>query len=625
MVITLTDDPKLAEGSYPDQISKAKSKMYDGYQPVPAEDLDLEEIDSRESFVKRSYKRLPNRFVIHGVSLIVVLLVATAITSVVKHGSKNGHTHRCEMSARHKWTGEIPMCPAKSVMAPEDTELTEKVMNMINGDEYRQRSQAIFSGAIQIPTQSFDDMGPVGEDQRWNVFYNFSDYLEQSFPLLHSQLTLDKINTHGALYTWEGSNSDLKPMILMAHMDVVPAPDNTADRWDHPPFSGFFDGKSVWGRGSEDTKTTLIGILEAITILLENDFKPQRTVLLSFGFDEELSGPRGARFLSAEIEKRYGADSISFIVDEGGGAIQDMWGTSLALPAIGEKGYFDVELTVETEGGHSSMPTKHTSIGMLSAMVIKLEHIPYIPELTTENPFFTTLQCAVEYAPDMDPVLKKAMEKKKPHAVTNILSESSLEVKYMIQTSQAVDIIKGGAKINALPEKATALINHRIAVEKNSDTIRKHLKRIIRGQAKRFNLSMDLFGQMVDETGTNGRVILREFQPPLEPAPLSPVDTISDDGFNYWSILSGTISHVWNNYPDRDLPAMPAGGITVAPSLMTGNTDTRWYWNLTSNIYRFSPMRASACDNMHTVNEYCGLGAHLEGVKFFHELIRNAC
>lgn len=124
----------------------------------------------------------------------------------------------------------------------------------------------------------------------------------------------------------------------MGHTDVVPVPAATTKRWTYPPFSGHFDGRFVWGRGACDCKNVVIGVLEAWEILLENGFKPERTLFAGFGFDEEISGPQGAQYISAHLEEKLGKDSIELIIDEGGLGIRDLYGSIFALPGLGEKG-----------------------------------------------------------------------------------------------------------------------------------------------------------------------------------------------------------------------------------------------------------------------------------------------
>jgi Gly-Xaa carboxypeptidase len=117
----------------------------------------------------------------------------------------------------------------------------------------------------------------------------------------------------------------------MAHQDVVPVESDTIGLWDHPPYSGFFDGERIWGRGSADDKCGLMGIMIAIETLLEKNFKPRRSVILSFGFDEEGGGKRGAEEIAKVVRARYGEKGLAMVVDEGGGFVEQYGGTLLVL------------------------------------------------------------------------------------------------------------------------------------------------------------------------------------------------------------------------------------------------------------------------------------------------------
>jgi Gly-Xaa carboxypeptidase len=240
--------------------------------------------------------------------------------------------------------------------------------------------------------------------------------------------------------------------------------------WDHPPWSGAFDGKYIWGRGSSDCKNQLIATLETVELLLAAGFKPKRTLLLSFGFDEESFGYHGAGNLSAVLHDRYGDDGLAVVVDEGAG-FEEAWGTLFAKPGAAEKGSINVYVTVRSPGGHSSIPHDHTSIGILSELVYLLESAQYPTRLYKENPYFTQLQCGAAYSPNFNSKLKKLLDKRLQTRNTCAIKHDPLaleaakqgpEIKYLLQTSQAVDIISGGVKVNALPERAQAVVNHRV-------------------------------------------------------------------------------------------------------------------------------------------------------------------
>ena len=97
----------------------------------------------------------------------------------------------------------------------------------------------------------------------------------------------------------------------------------------------------------------------AIETLITSGFKPTRTVVVSFGFDEEASGTHGAGSLGPHLEKIYGENGIAMIVDEGSG-FGEWYGSVIATPGIAEKGYLDALLKVTAPGGHSSVPPPHT-------------------------------------------------------------------------------------------------------------------------------------------------------------------------------------------------------------------------------------------------------------------------
>jgi Gly-Xaa carboxypeptidase len=146
----------------------------------------------------------------------------------------------------HQWLpilrpsmSEGSQCPQMEPMFPSANQTLQKLFDYTGTDVFKTESIQRLSGSVQIPTMSFDDLGPVGDDQRWEIFYELASYLNQTFPLIHGSLQLEMINVHGLLYTWPGSDPSLKPTLLMAHQDVVPVPESTISAWTHPPFSGF--------------------------------------------------------------------------------------------------------------------------------------------------------------------------------------------------------------------------------------------------------------------------------------------------------------------------------------------------------------------------------------------------
>ncbi|ORX94220.1 vacuolar carboxypeptidase-like protein Cps1 [Clohesyomyces aquaticus] len=505
-------------------------------------------------------------------------------------------------------------CPQAEPLFPVlRTKELDNMDDFLQSDAFRNLSIQRLSGAVQIPTESFDDLGALGEDPRWDVFYPFAAYLEKTFPLVHVALQLEKINTHALLYTWPGTDPTLKPTLLMAHQDVVPVPKSTVNQWTHPPFSGFYDGKFVWGRGSSDCKNQLIGILEAVEALLEGGFIPRRTVVLSFGFDEEISGQEGANHLAPHLISKFGHNSMAVIVDEGA-TTAEAWGQNFAMPGVAEKGYVDIDIVVRMPGGHSSIPPQHNGIGVASELITLIEANPYEPRLGDDNPYLSLLQCGAEHSPKFPPKLKHLLGKRtkswgKKDDLAIEASKAGLATKYLMTTSVAVDIIGGGVKVNALPERTQITVNHRINVGSDASSVLDKLTKLAGKVAHKHGLTLTPF----NGTETPNSITLSHRDTLLQPAPVTPTDFKPGQSIPY-SIVAGTTRALYG----KDL--------LVAPGIMTGNTDTRYYWGLSEHIFRYGPgwdKEQDGLGNIHTVDERVGIAAHVDTVRWMEAFIRN--
>ncbi|KXN86588.1 Carboxypeptidase S [Leucoagaricus sp. SymC.cos] len=495
-------------------------------------------------------------------------------------------------------------CAQIDILNPEKYgELWANLSATIATDDFKSKAVDRLSRAVQIPTESWDAMDPVGVDPRWEVFIPFQEYLKEAFPLVHSTLKLTRVNTYGQVFEWTGSSPDLKPVLLAAHEDVVPVERKTVGDWTHPPFSGYFDGERIWGRGSSDDKSGLIAILTAVETLISNGFQPTRTFVLAFGFDEEVSGLEGAAKIGPALLDHYGKHAFAFIIDEGSGFGRE-YDTVFATPGIAEKGYIDVRVEIATAGGHSSVPPEHTSIGILAAMLVQYEQNPFKVHFTRDDPMYEYFQCFAEHATGLPDDLRKLIIQSltSDHALsklTDILSKNRV-LKSLLGTTQAIDLINGGIKTNALPEQAHAVVNHRIAVSSSLKETQTRDIDLLRPLAERFNLTFTAFGEsMTNANGpSQGSLTLSDaFNDALEPAPITSTDAAP------YQLLSGTIKATYNTY--RGLEG--SDNIIVAPGMMTGNTDTRSYWDLSTSIFRYNHQNFGdnimGLKGIHTVDE----------------------
>ncbi|KAG8827295.1 hypothetical protein FRC19_004501 [Serendipita sp. 401] len=452
-----------------------------------------------------------------------------------------------------RWPGykdphEQHFCPQVDALYPSG-ELAAEVIRVLDSKKFETTAIEALSAAVKIATQTFDIMGPIGKDPAWEVFDTFQEYLRSSFPLVHKHLVLTKINTYGLVYHWAGSDSSLKPILLAAHQDTVPVNPTTVDKWTYPPWSGYYDGEFIWGRGSTDDKAGLISILLSIETLLSSRFRPHRTVVLAFGFDEEISGIQGAGKLGPYLEQTYGRDEFALLVDEGAG-ITEQFGANFAAPAIAEKGYLDIRIDVSTPGGHSSIPPEnhHTGIGILSHIIGTLENDTITPRISRSQPIW-------------------------------------------------------------------AIVNHRIATDSSVSALQTHYNVLLKELATVRNITFVSFGNTLLDRGTLPKIEISDaWGTALEPAPISPTDSEA------FKLLSGTI--IATELRGRN--ASEVEPIYVIPSVMSGNTDTRRYWNLTRHIYRYDHLRMTDTANIHTVDERIRATGLIGMVRFFTNLILNS-
>lgn len=170
-------------------------------------------------------------------------------------------------------------------------------------------------------------------DKSREKFYAFHRCLAELFPLVHAHLEKTEIDGN-LLFYWKGERSD-QPILLMSHQDVVPAQGD----WVHPPFSGEIEDGKVYGRGSADTKCSLMALFEAVEQLLASGYTtPPQDVYLASSCTEEWAGD-GAPKIVNELQRR--GVELFLVCDEGGAIITEPVGGipgNFAMVGIFEKG-----------------------------------------------------------------------------------------------------------------------------------------------------------------------------------------------------------------------------------------------------------------------------------------------
>jgi carboxypeptidase PM20D1 len=439
------------------------------------------------------------------------------------------------------------------------------------------RAAERLSGAIRCKTVSSQDSSEIDYEQ----FRVLQEYLEKAFPLVHSTLDKKVINEYSLLYVWKGTDTQKKPILLLAHQDVVPADD---EGWKYPPFSSTVADGYIWGRGTLDDKSAICGPMEAIEYLIKDGFKPSRSIYLAFGHDEEIGGSDGAGKI-AEYFKSQGLQ-FEYVLDEGLVVTQGIVpGVSAPAALVGtaEKGYLTLELIAEGEGGHSAMPPRQTAVGILAAAIDKLQNNPFPIRMSgPTNDLFEYLGPEMKFPNNMifanmwlfGPVVKGKLS-------------ASPATNATIRTTMAPTMFQGSTKENVLPTQAKAAINFRLLPGDTIQSVTERVKAVI----------------------NDPRVIVQgTAHPGVEPSPISSIDTWS------FGIMSKTIRDVM---PD----------VVVAPSLAVVATDCKYYVVLSPSIYRFLPQRLSGEDlpRIHGLNERISIENYHEFINFYIQLMRNSC
>ena len=434
--------------------------------------------------------------------------------------------------------------------------------------------------AVRAKTVSSPTDAALSADQ----FEALHAHLQARYPALHATLKRELVAGLSLLYIWPGSDAAAKPILLMAHQDVVPVAPGTEKDWQAEPFAGTVKNGFVWGRGAWDDKANLISQMEAIEMLVRSGFKPKRTIYLAFGADEEVGGLRGARATAELLADRQ--VKLDFVIDEGllitEGVLPGLKAPA-ALVGIAEKGYMSVALAVPATPGHSSMPpAKGTSaIAMMSAALNRLEDKQFPTRIEgVARAMFETV------APEMSGVSRVALSNLWLFGpVVRRQLEAGPSTNAMLHTTTALTIVSAGNKENVLPGRAEATVNFRLLPGDSRASVMAHVK----------------------QTVANERVQFEVLPGATEPSKVAPTDSAS------YRLIERTVREL---FP----------GTIVAPGLMIGGTDSRHYERLADHIYKFSPVRAKVEDlpRFHGTNERISTANLAELIRFYHRLVSQA-
>lgn len=435
-------------------------------------------------------------------------------------------------------------------------------------DERAMNYAKLLSEMVKCDTTSHDG------EHTFEKYAAFHKVLEQLFPTVHEKLEKTDIDGN-LLFYWKGQSAE-KPLVLMSHQDVVPA----EGEWNYPPFSGEIADGKVWGRGTSDTKCSVMGFFQAVEELLKEGFTPPTDVYLSSSCTEEWAGD-GCPKLVAELKRRGVTPYL--VCDEGGGIITDPVGGingNFAMVGVFEKGKADIKLTAHSNGGHASAPKAGSPIARLSAFVQDVEqNKPFRRKMLPEvQSMFETL---APYANFPLKLVFGNMWLFKP-VLLKVMPLLSAQAGAMLQTTIAFTMQSGSDAYNVMPQEATLGANMRFiphqGMEESLDIIRK--------LAKKYDLDLDVMhasdpSKSVDIHGAGFRLVE--------------------------SVIAETFA-----------------GLPVSPYVMTGATDARHYQDICDCVVRFAPViyGPEQMAGMHGLNENIEYNCLPGCVDFYKNLIR---
>jgi carboxypeptidase PM20D1 len=406
--------------------------------------------------------------------------------------------------------------------------------------------------------------------------------LEKTYPRAHRALTRDIINRHALLYTWKGSDPAAKPWLFMAHQDVVPVEPGTESSWTKPPFDGVIADGFVWGRGAIDDKASLVFLFETVEALLAEGYTPRRTIYLASGFDEEVGGREGSAKIAEELARR--GVRLEAVLDEGGSVTTGVIpGVTEPVARIGvaEKGFLSVELIAEVEGGHSSMPPRHTAVGILAAAIERLER-NQMPARLAGAPQ-ELLEALAPHLPAWQRFEVANLWLFRPFVVRRL--EETPANNALVRTTTAPTVFQSGVKENVLPSQARAVVNFRILQGDSTASVLAHVRSVV----------------------ADPQIRVRELSQTLsEPSPLSSTSSAS------WGRITRTIRVL---YPDA----------IIAPGLVVGATDSRYFAPVADDVYRFTPIDMTPTDlkRFHGTDERYEVRQIGPALDFYRRLLRD--
>ena len=375
-----------------------------------------------------------------------------------------------------------------------------------------------------------------------------------------------------------------KPVLLIGHLDVVEA---RREDWTTDPFKFVEKDGYFYGRGTQDMKDGDAIMVATLIRLKQSGFRPNRDIILALTADEEGGTANGVDWL---LKNHRALIDAQYVINHDGYSIVTQHGRPLYYELDGtEKGYGDFQLLVTNPGGHSSLPVPDNAIYALAAGLDKIAKFEFPFELNAVTRAYYEKMATIETgqrAADMRAILRTPAD---PEAVAR-LSRNTADHS-MMHTTCVATRLDGGHANNALPQRATAVVNCRILPGHSPEEVRQQLARVVSDPRIKV-LYIDDNGQVQDKASDRKGYP----PPPLNPEIMKPLESL-----------------VSTDWP----------GLKVVPNMSVGASDGVFTSAAGMPTYTLTGV-ANDRDNerLHGKDERLGVESFYKGNEFFYQYIR---
>jgi acetylornithine deacetylase/succinyl-diaminopimelate desuccinylase-like protein len=394
------------------------------------------------------------------------------------------------------------------------------------------------------------------------------------------QLVLFSVPEHprdgGLVAIFPGSSKKLKPMLLLAHIDVVEA--NRSD-WERDPFTLIEENGYFYARGTADDKAQAAIWTDMLIRFAKEGFKPKRTIKLALTCGEEASGAfNGAQWLANNRRELIDAE---FALNEGGGGRSDGKGNVLVQTVqVGEKAYQDFVLTATNPGGHSSQPVPDNAIYAMSQALERVGSYEFPMEFNDTTRAFFAKAGAMRHDETGAAMIALAANPEDKAAEATVNKDKMLHS--LLRTTCVATMIKGGHAKNALPQSVSANVNCRMFPGRSAEETQAALAAAIGNPA--IHIERDVKDKPIAKV------------PPLDPRVIGPMEQL-----------------VAKHFP----------GVPVIPAMSTGATDAVYLGAVGIPTYGAPGLWNDPDGNgTHGLNERIRVRALMEGRDYLYDLVK---